>query len=117
MEFQLRCKIWLENKGDKVFGDGPWDLLKRVERLGSLRQAAAEINMSYSQAWHLISTLEKNLGYPLLAKKAGGAKGGYSVITSEGICILRAYDNFRREAQESLESLFEKHFEQAFNNN
>lgn len=110
MEFELKCKIWLENKGEKVFGDGPWDLLSRVERLGSLRQAAAEINMSYSQAWHLVSILETNLGCPLLEKKAGGSKGGYSVITPEGLRILRAYDHFRREAQNNLEELFKKHF-------
>ncbi|MBE3113343.1 MAG: LysR family transcriptional regulator, partial [Actinobacteria bacterium] len=63
---KLRYKIWLEKNGEKVFGDGPLDILCRVERTGSLRQAAEEINMSYSLAWNLIKDLEERLGFKLL---------------------------------------------------
>jgi hypothetical protein len=34
-ELKLHFKIWLENDG-KVFGEGPYDLLTRVDKLGSL---------------------------------------------------------------------------------
>jgi len=110
LTLKLKSKIWLEKDGRKVFGDGPWDILKRVERTGSLRQAAAEINMSYSQAWKLIRMLERNLGYHLLEKRAGGSGGGYSSLTPAASRLTEAYEIFRREAGESLEALFSKHF-------
>ncbi|MGM0689552.1 MAG: winged helix-turn-helix domain-containing protein [Bacillota bacterium] len=109
MSFQLKSKIWLEKENKKVFGDGPLDILKRVERTGSIRQASAEINMSYSQAWRLIKMVEQNLGFPILRKKTGGAGGGYSSLTEEASALIAAYDAFRHEANRSLERLFQKH--------
>ncbi len=102
---QVKAKIWIEQEGIKVFGDGPWDLLTRVERTGSLRQAAAEIKMSYSQAWRLLRTIEKKLGYNLLEKQTGGAGGGYSKLTSRAKALTIAYGQFRREAEQALNKL------------
>jgi molybdate transport system regulatory protein len=109
--FTLRCKIWLEINGKKVFGDGPCDILKRIKSAGSLRTAAAEINMSYSQAWQLMKNLEKKIGFPLLIKRVGGEFGGGSFLTPEGEELLRRYEQFRMEADETLAQLFAKHFE------
>jgi len=51
---RLRYKVWLEHEElGKAFGDGPLEVLERVERSGSLRQAAAEMGMSYNKAWYL----------------------------------------------------------------
>ncbi len=114
MTLRLRSKLWFEKDGKKVFGDGPWDILKRIERTGSLRQAAAEINMSYSQAWRLVKMLERNLGFPLLDKKAGGPGGGYSSLTPAASMFTKSYESFRMEAEDSLEDLFLKHFNGLF---
>ena len=56
------CKIWLDQDG-KAFGDGPYELLKRVEKTDSLHQAANQMGMSYSKAWGLIRVLEKGSGF------------------------------------------------------
>ncbi len=109
MSYKIKAKIWLENENLKVFGDGPWDILKRVERTGSLRQAAAEINMSYSQAWRLIRMIEENLGFPVLEKRAGGSGGGHSYLTPRAVKLTSAYGSFRHEAGQILEGLYEKH--------
>ncbi|RJX25742.1 MAG: LysR family transcriptional regulator [Dethiobacter sp.] len=111
MEFTPNSKIWIEKDGRKVFGDGPCDILKRIKRTGSLRMAAAEINMSYSQAWQLIKSLEKKLGFPLLIKKAGGESGGGSILTKEGEELTGRFEQFREEAGETLQQLFNKHFD------
>lgn len=110
MSYSPNCKLWIQKEGRKVFGDGPCDLLLRVRRTGSLRTAASEINMSYSQAWRLVDALEKKLGFPLLFKKAGGAAGGGSELTAEGEDLARRFALFRREADEALQGLFRKHF-------
>ncbi|GAG56470.1 unnamed protein product, partial [marine sediment metagenome] len=112
MILKLRYKLWIEKDGEKVFGDGPLDILHRVERTGSLRQAAEEINMSYSQAWNLIKDLEKRLGFNLLRRKVGGKKGGGSEITEEARELMIKFKLFREEADQSLNSLYKKIFQE-----
>lgn len=109
MSFKLRSKIWFENNG-KVFGDGPFELLQRVDEMGSLRKAAADMKMSYRQAWDLIKMVEKNLHFPLLEKQAGGKQGGGSCLTKKGKNLMLRYKDFRQEANISLEKIYNKHF-------
>lgn len=111
---ELNYKLWLEESGEKVFGDGPWDLLRRVKESGSLRQAADQINMSYSQAWTLLDELESRLGFDLLASQAGGSAGGGSELTEKGELLAKTFGNFRREAEATLAELEDKHFEAEF---
>ena len=110
MILKLRYKIWLEKNGEKVFGDGPLDILCRVERTGSLRQAAEEINMSYSQAWNLIKDLEERLGFKLLKRKVGGENGGGSQLTEQARDLMMKFEIFRDKAQESLNLLYKEIF-------
>ena len=80
---KVACKIWLDHNG-KAFGEGPYELLKRVEKTNSLHEAAHQMGMSYSKAWKLIQTMEKRLGFSLLDKKVGGLSGGGSQVTPKG---------------------------------
>jgi len=106
---KLCYKIWLDNNG-KAFGEGPYDLLKRVDRLGSLSKAAREINMSYNQAWKLINMLEKRLGFKLLQREVGGSQGGGSFLTEEARELMDKYGKFSRESEEALNKLYQKYF-------
>ncbi|OAT86471.1 winged helix-turn-helix domain-containing protein [Desulfotomaculum copahuensis] len=106
---RLAFKIWLEQNG-KAFGDGPCDLLQRIERTGSLRKAAAEIGMSYNQAWRLLRTLEGRLGFPLLVRQVGGAVGGGSTVTPQARRLMHSYRAFREEVADALNRLFGAHF-------
>lgn len=107
---KLNYKIWIEKDGEKVFGDGPLDILNRVERAGSLIQAAEEINMSYSQAWNLIKDLEERLGFKLLERKRGGESGGGSQLTEQARDLMMKFEIFRDKAQESLNLLYKEIF-------
>ena len=100
----------MEKNEEKVFGEGPLDILLRVERTGSLRQAAEEINMFYSQAWNLIKDLEKRLEFNLLERKVGGERGGWSEITEEARKLMTKFKLFLEEADQSLHSLYKKIF-------
>ena len=110
MILKLKYKIWIEKDGEKVFGDGPLDILHWVERTGSLRQAAEEINMSYSQAWNLIKDLEKRLGFKLLKRKVGGENGGGSQLTEQARDLMMKFEIFRDKAQENLNLLYKEIF-------
>lgn len=104
-------KVWLENNG-KSFGDGPYDLIKGVEKTGSLNQAAAEMSMSYYKAWSTIHRCEERLGFLLLERKVGGVSGGGSRITPEGYKFIRKYESFRLELDNMMHHLYNKHFAQ-----
>ncbi len=68
---KVAYKVWLYH-GGKAFGDGPYELLRRVDKTKSLHRAASQMGMSYSKAWKLIQTMEERLGFVLLQKKIGG---------------------------------------------
>ncbi|MFN2340394.1 MAG: winged helix-turn-helix domain-containing protein [Halanaerobium sp.] len=110
---RLNYKLWLE-EDERLFGDGPCQILELVDQLGSLRQAAAEINMSYSQAWKLIKKLEKRLDFKLLDKKVGGSSGGGSELTVKGRILTENFSEFRKEAIDCLSELEKKYFDQEF---
>ncbi len=106
---KVRCKIWLDNNG-KAFGEGPYELLKRVEKTDSLHEAAHQMNMSYSKAWKLVQQIEKRLGFAFLDKKVGGLSGGGSQVTTEGKEFLTRYERFELDAKKVIENTFQKHF-------
>jgi molybdate transport system regulatory protein len=106
---KIGYKVWLDHNG-KAFGDGPYELLKRVEKTKSLHKAANEMGMSYSKAWGLIRILEKRLDFHLLEKKVGGQSGGGSRVTTQGEDLMNHYERFRREVEKVLEKIYQKHF-------
>jgi len=103
-------KIWIEQNG-KAFGEGPYELLKGVEKTGSLRQVAGQMGMAYSKAWKLIRTIEQRLGFSLLDRKVGGRTGGGSRITLQAKHLMLCYGRFREEAEEAIERIYLKQFE------
>ncbi len=108
-ELKLRYKIWLVTD-EKAFGEGPCDILTKVEKHGSLKGAAEEMGMSYSHAWNLVKKLEKQLGFKLLNSQVGGACGGGASLTPEARDMMKRYQAFMKEAGDKMEQIFKKHF-------
>ena len=112
---KVAFKVWLDNDG-KAFGDGPYELLKRVDETHSLHRAAKEMEMAYSKAWRLIGAMEKKLGFLLIERKVGGLSGGGSLVTLRARNLLNNYEGFRRDVNASLEKIYRKHFNASFGN-
>ena len=106
---KVAYKIWLDHHG-KAFGEGPHELLKRVEKTNSLHEAAHQMDMSYSKAWKLIHSMEKNLGFSLLDKKVGGLYGGGSHVTLKGKNLMKRYERFEKDARNAIEKAYQRHF-------
>jgi molybdate transport system regulatory protein len=106
---KVAYKIWIDHNG-KVFGDGPNEILKGVEKTGSLHQVAEQMGMSYSKAWKLIRNIEQKLGFPLLDRRVGGQSGGGSQITPQAKELMLCYARFRRETKGTIERIFQKQF-------
>ena len=78
-----------DDNGIKFFGEGPLRLLCAVERTGSLRAAAMEMEMAYSKASKILKQAEINLGFQLTTRSTGGKDGGGSILTPEGKRLLQ----------------------------
>lgn len=94
--------------GEKCFGPGPERLLEAIDRLGSLKGAAAELDMAYSRAWTLVRSCEKALGFPVLERKAGGRGGGRCSLTDRGRDLLNGYRRMEDELSLHAQTLVKK---------
>jgi molybdate transport system regulatory protein len=106
---RIGYKVWLDNDG-KAFGDGPYELLKKVDETHSLHRAAKEMGMAYSKAWRLIGAMEKKLGFHLIERKVGGLSGGGSRVTSQAKELMKRYKHFQKDVSSSLERIYRAHF-------
>ena len=86
---------FLDDCGEKFFGEGPARLLRKVEELVSLRSAALSMEMAYTKALKLMKHAETALGYPLITRTTGGKDGGGSTLTPEGKQWLSQYEAYR----------------------
>ena len=102
--------VLTDDNGIKFFGEGPCRLLRCVEKTGSLRAAALEMEMAYSKASKLLKQAENNLGFPLTTRCAGGKDGGGSVLTPEGKRWLRQYEAYRDACVKANQELYRQHF-------
>jgi molybdate transport system regulatory protein len=107
-QIRLAYKVWLDKDG-KAFGEGPFRLLKLVEKTGSLHQAAMQMKMSYRKAWLTIGAIEQRLGFPLIERHTGGHSGGGSTITPQGADFISHYEAFRADVKEALDAVFKKY--------
>lgn len=92
------------------YGPGAHHLLQLVEETGSLSNACRHMGISYSKGRKIIFTLEQQFGVPVIESRQGGKDGGFSYLTEDARELMRRYDAFCEEAQNTLLLLFEKHF-------
>ncbi|MBS6951990.1 MAG: LysR family transcriptional regulator [Enterocloster asparagiformis] len=107
LRYGLSIKLYGE---DKAFGPGIAELLRNVEKEGSLQGAAQSMNMAYSKAWKILKSAEKEWGLALTDRETGGRDGGGSTLTPEAREILEHYETFMAEARQSTSEIFERHF-------
>ena len=107
LHYKLRLFIKGEAEGD-AFGPGIADLMRGVQKYGSLLKAAESMHMAYSKAWKIIHKVECNLGFQLIFRQVG--RGCGSTITPDGQRFLDAYDRFIREVSAATQASFEKNF-------
>ena len=104
-----KIQLFDEN-GEKFFGEGPCRLLEKVEQTGSLRCAAASMEMAYSKALKLVKQAEEVLGFPLTQRSVGGRDGGGSTLTPEGREFLHKYEAYRDACVQANRELYANYF-------
>ncbi len=99
-----------DDAGEKFFGEGPCRLLKGIQRTGSLRAAALEMEMAYTKATRILKRAEETLGFPLTERTIGGKGGGGSRLTPEAAAFVEKYERFRDGCYAANKELFRQVF-------
>ena len=92
---QIKLKVWFEQDGECIFGDGRAELLRLIGQFGSIKKAAAALRMSYRHAWGQIRKMEKRLDIKLVETRVGGRGGGKAELTDFAKGFLSDYSSFR----------------------
>lgn len=101
-DLRPRANVTLTRRGMSVLGEREARLLEAVERVRSIKDAAAEAGISYRTAWSAIQQMEQALGRPIVVSRAGGPGGGATTLTEECQRLLSLYQGLRRELEECL---------------
>lgn len=105
---RVRLRLWLESGKELYFGLGRAQLLLAVDRLGSLRQAAASMGMSYRAAWGKLQQSERALGLKLVENR--GSRHDGVELTPEGRALaglfLQWFEAVEAEARDLAERIF-----------
>lgn len=102
--------VFLDDQGEKFFGEGPFQLLRAVEETGSLRAAAMSMNMAYTKALKVLKNAEAALGFSLTSRTTGGKDGGGSQLTSEGREWIVRYEAYRNACMEANRQLYREFY-------
>ena len=86
----------LESGDETILDEVDARLLRRVSETGSLTVAARMVGISYRSAWGRIRRVESRLGKRVLETNTGGAKGGGSRLTPEGLSLFREFRKVRK---------------------
>ena len=100
LHYGMSLRLYFE---EKAFGPG-------MERTGSLQKAVKNMNMAYSKAWKMLKGAEKEWGFALTDREAGGKDGGGSRLTPQAKGLIEAYVGFKQDAEEQLDQLFAQYF-------
>lgn len=87
-----RIKLRLEYDAPLVLGPGKAQLLRLIDRHGSISAAGRQMGMSYKRAWSLVEEMNGAFADPLVDSNRGGAGGGGATVTTAGHRVLHHYD-------------------------
>lgn len=99
LSLHLRLEVFGPEK--IALGPGKIELLSQLAETGSIREAAARMEMSYMRAWSLIQSMK-----PLVTTSRGGQQRGGAELTKGGREVLALYQTMAREARVACEPVW-----------
>jgi len=95
-------------EGLGVLDDLCWQLLKNIDQFHSLSKASTDLGISYRKAWGDLRKAEQLLGFPLVEKHRGGARGGETLLTADGQRFVASYNDFHKEFSAAVDPIIVK---------
>ena len=106
-DFELKMKLYLADpQGNQFMGIGVLWLLQHIDSFGSIRKAAAHMNLSYVKAHRMLTDLEQNLQLKMVERKKGGERREGASLTPAGRRFMEIYDRFQAAVKRQAEPLF-----------
>lgn len=109
-------RVFIKSKGtghhSSGLGLGVVELCERVDRLGSLNRAAADMGMAYSKAWRIVKNTEEGLGLTLFVRQ--GARGSH--LTEEAKALISLYRRVQRETVERANAVLKESLDELVEN-
>lgn len=100
----VEFRIWFFCAGEKLLGKGRVELLERIQRTGSILNAAKEMKMSYRQAWQMVQEINARAPLPYVEKKMGGRGVGGAIITTDGSEAIARFHNLHNKVEEFIQA-------------
>lgn len=104
----LQLRLRVRHGRDIALGPGKGDLLRAIEKAGSLLGAARLLKMSYMRAWSLVQEMHRCFRAPLVEMNRGGTKRGGAHLTDDGRKVLELYQEMETTAQNATKTLWKK---------
>ncbi|MCG8564885.1 MAG: LysR family transcriptional regulator [Desulfobacterales bacterium] len=99
-------QLLVGDDGGIIMGKGRMEILKSIDRTGSINKTSKELGMSYKSVWSKIKSTETNYGQPVVhATKTEGTR-----LTRAGRRLLDQYKSLNQRCIESDD----RHFEAIF---
>ena len=105
---QLLPRLRVMQGSTILLGPGKADLLDAIDRLGTIRDAAEALGMSYMRAWKLVQTMNDGFREPLVVVHRGGPARGGAELTATGRAALRLYRAIESDALEATKAAWAK---------
>ena len=104
----LRSSHWIvDEQGNIIIGKGRAEILKNIEKTGSINQAAKVMKMSYKGVWSKIKATEKHLNKNIVrADRKEGPR-----LTRQGKELLEKYKQLEKKCMAADDKIFSKMFE------
>ena len=107
-KLQLRSSQWIVDEHNNiVIGEGRAEILKNIEKTGSINQTAKVMKMSYKAVWSKIKATEKHLNTRIVHtdRKEG------SRLSREGKELLEKYSRLKEECMSADDKIFSRFFD------
>lgn len=97
--FKIKNRLWICSADGTFLGEGRIELLKAIQKHGSISKAAQSMKMSYKKAWELVSSMNRQSPKPIVDCAIGGKEGGGSVVSEYGIHVISEFNRINDECQ------------------
>lgn len=89
---RIQSRIWIQKDGKSYLGQGRIELLKHIQKEGSISKAAKKMHMSYKAAWDNLNQINELSGVPLIESSNGGVGGGGTSLRLEGERAIEVFE-------------------------
>ena len=103
----LKSRQWIvDENGNIIIGEGRMEILKNIQRTGSINKTAKVMKMSYKAVWSKIKATETTMQVKIVhADKKRG-----SWLTKEGKELLETYAALKTRCQSAEDEIFQTVF-------